>query len=188
MDTDGAPDTADGQEKIDEVRLGREEFPELVDHDEQMGQRVQIRPLLGAQCGVVADVRDVARVLECLLAALHLTGEGGVDALDEARLVLQVGDDAGDVRQVRERCEGRTALVVDEDQGEVLRRVRGDQGEDQGAQQLRLPGPGGADAQAVRAHPEFGRLLQVQEHRFMGVADPDGYAQEGAFTTRGPEA
>jgi hypothetical protein len=47
----------------------------------------------------VADVGHIAGVLEDLLAALHLAGEGGVYALDEPGLVLQVGDDAGDVGQ-----------------------------------------------------------------------------------------
>lgn len=187
MHSDGAADAADGQEEVDEVGLGGEEFAELVDDDEQVRKRVEIGPPLGAQRGVVTDVRDVARVLEGLLAALHLTGEGGVDALDEARLVLQVGDDPGDMGQLRERGEGRTALVVDEYQREVLGRVRGHQGEDEGAQQLGLPRTGGADAQAVGAHAQFRGLLQVEQHRFVRVADADGHAQEGAFAARCPQ-
>ena len=58
---DGAADAADGQEQVDEVRLGGEQFTELVDDDEQVRQRVEVGPLLGAQRGVVADVGDVAR-------------------------------------------------------------------------------------------------------------------------------
>ena len=61
-------------------------------------------------------------VLEHLLAAPDLAGEAGVDALDEPGLVLQVGDHPGDVRQFGERGEGGAALVVDQDQGQVLRR------------------------------------------------------------------
>ncbi len=184
---DGAADAADGQEQVDEVRFGGEQFAELVDDDEQVRQRLQVGPPAGAQCGVVTDVGDVARVLEDLLAALDLAGERGVDALDEAGLVLQVGDDTGDVRQVRERREGRTALVVDEDQGEVLRRVRGHEGEDEGAQEFRLPGACGADAQTVRAHAELRGLLEVQEHRLAGVVDADGDAQEGTLAAGRPQ-
>ncbi|MFF8013723.1 hypothetical protein [Streptomyces sp. NPDC007929] len=36
--TDGAADVADGQEQVDEVRLGGDEFTELVDDDKQVGQ------------------------------------------------------------------------------------------------------------------------------------------------------
>ncbi len=75
VDADGAPDTADGQEQVDEVRLRGEQFTELVDDDEEVGQRFQIRPLGGPQRGVVPDVGDVARVLEGLLAAFDLPGE-----------------------------------------------------------------------------------------------------------------
>lgn len=127
---DGAADAADGQEQVDEVGFGGEEFAELVDDDEQVGQRLQFG-VLGAQDGVVADVGDVVGVLEDLLAALDLAREAGVDALDESGLVLQVGDDPGDVRELLEGGEGRAALVVDEDHREVLGRVRGDQREDE---------------------------------------------------------
>ncbi len=108
--------------------------------------------------------------------------------LDEAGLVLQVGDDAGHVRQFREGREGRPALVVDEDQGQVLGRVRGDEGEDQGPQEFRLARTGGADAQAVRAHAQLRGLLEVQQHRFARVVDADGHAEEGPFGARGPQA
>lgn len=144
--------------------------------------------LFGAQRVVVADVGDVARVLEHLLAALDLAGERGVHALDQTGLVLQVGDDTGDVRQTGERRERRTALVVHEDQREVLRRMGRHQREDEGAQQLRLAGTGRADAQAVRAHAQLGGLLQVQQHRLVGVADADGHAQEGPLPARRPQA
>lgn len=131
MHPDGTADAADGQEQVDEVGLGGEEFTELVDDDEQVRQRLQFGPPLGAQRRVVPDVGDVPRVLEHLLAALDLARQRGVDALDQAGLVLQVGDDPRDVGQFGERGEGRTALVVDQDQGEILRRVRGDQREDE---------------------------------------------------------
>ncbi|GAA3304179.1 hypothetical protein GCM10020295_54630 [Streptomyces cinereospinus] len=91
---DGPADPADGQEQVDEVGFGGEQFAELVDHHEQVRQRLQVGALLGAQRGVVADVGDVAGVLEHLLAALDLAGQRGVDAFDQARLVLQVGDHA----------------------------------------------------------------------------------------------
>lgn len=39
---DGAADPADGQEQVDEVGLGGEEFTELVDDDEEVRERVQV--------------------------------------------------------------------------------------------------------------------------------------------------
>ena len=78
-----------------------------------------------AQGGVVGDVGDVAGVLEHLLAAQHLAVEAGVRPLDQADVVREVGDDAGDVRQARERRERGAALEVDQDHGQVLRRVGG---------------------------------------------------------------
>ena len=48
------------------------------------------------QGAVVRDVGDVAGVLQHLLAALHLAGEAGVDALDQPGVVLQVGDHPGE--------------------------------------------------------------------------------------------
>lgn len=187
MDADRAADAADGQEQVDEVRLGGEQFAELVDHDEQVGQRIEVGAPLGAEGGVVADVGDVARLLELLLAPLDLACERGMDAFDQTGLVLQVGDDAGHVREVREGGEGGAALVVDEDQREILRRVGGDQREDEGAQQLGLAGAGGADAQAVWAHAQLGGLLEVEEYGFMALADADRDAQEGALAAGRPQ-
>jgi hypothetical protein len=158
---DGAADAADGQEQVDEVRLGGDEFAELVDDDEQVGQGLQVRSGRGAQCGVVADVGDVPGVLQYLLAAFDLADEAGVDAFDEAGLVLQIRDHPCDMREFGERGEGGATLVVDQDQGQVLGGVGGGQGQDEGAQQLALAGAGGAHAQSVRAHAELRGLLEV---------------------------
>ena len=45
---DGAADPADGQEQVDEVGLGGEQLAELVDDDEQVRQRRQVRARRGA--------------------------------------------------------------------------------------------------------------------------------------------
>ena len=91
-----------------------------------------------------------------------------MDALDQPGVVLQVGDHPGDVRQFGERRERRAALVVHQDQAQVLRRVGGGEAEHEGAQQLALAGTGGADAQPVRAHAELRRLLEVEQHGLAG--------------------
>lgn len=102
MDADRAADAADRQEQIDEVRLGGDQFAELVDDDEQVRQCFEVRAPGGTQNGVVTDVGDVAGVLEYLLAALDLAGEAAVDTFDEPGLVLQVRDHPGHVREAGE--------------------------------------------------------------------------------------
>lgn len=81
------------------------------------------------------------------------------------------------MRESGERGEGGTALVVDQDQGQVLRGVGGGQGQDEGAQQLALAGAGGTHAQPVRTDAQLGGLLEVQQHRLVAVGEADGNAQ-----------
>ena len=92
---DGASDPADGQEQLDEVGPGGQELAELVDDDQQVRERGQTQlGTFGAQRPVGGDVGDVPGVAQHLLASLHLAGQAGVDAFDEAGVVGQVRDDA----------------------------------------------------------------------------------------------
>ena len=54
------------------------------------------------------------------LAAVHLGLQGGQGSLGASR--IQIRQDPGRVRQAGERTEGGTALVVDEDQCQTIRR------------------------------------------------------------------
>ncbi|SCE55516.1 hypothetical protein GA0115252_163611, partial [Streptomyces sp. DfronAA-171] len=185
---DGAADAPDGEEQVDEVGLGGEEFPELVDDDEEMRERFEVRAARGALVGVRADVGEVPGVLEHLLSALDLARERGVHAFHEPRLILQVGDHPRDVREAREGREGGAALVVDEDEGELLRGVGRREGEDEGAQEFALAGAGGTDAQPVRSHAELRGLLEVEEHGLVPVGEADRHPQQLARGARAPQS
>ncbi len=186
MHPDRPADPADGEEQIDEIGLCGEQFAEFVDHDEQMRQRRQFGPLrTGGAVG--GDIGQIACVLEDLLTAPDLPGEAGVDAFDQSRAVLQVRDHARDMRQRGERCEGGTALVVDQHHRQVLGRMTGHQGQHQRAQQFALPGSGGPDTQPVRPHAQLGGLLQIEQHRLAVVVQPDRHPQERLLPARLPE-
>ncbi len=122
-----------------------------------------------------AHVGDVPGVLEDLLAALDLPGQAGVDALHEAGLFsrLVITPRRG---EAGEGAKVAPPLVVDEHHRQVLGRVAGHQGEDEGAQQFGLAGAGRADAQSVRAHAEFGGFLEVEEDRWWRSSMPIGRA------------
>ncbi len=159
--TQRTADPADLDEQINEVRLGGEEFGELVDDQQQRGQRVEggagrAGPL------VLVDVGVVARRAQQLLAAVHLALDRVTHPVDEGGLTLQVRDHGRGVRHLRHAGEGRTTLEVGEDEVEDLRGVGDRQCQHQGAQHLGLSGAGGADAHAVRAHPLQRGLLDVQ--------------------------
>ena len=95
------------------------------------------------------------------------------------QLVRQVGDHCGDVREAPEAEEGGTALEVDQHEVQLVRRVGGDQAQYQRPQQLALPRPRGADAQAVGPAAALGGLLEVQRHRHPRVVHPDRHTQPG---------
>ncbi len=94
-----AAEAADGDEQLGEVGLLGEQLGELVADDEQPGQRLERRPLLPGLV-VVADVEQVARSPEHLLAPVHLAREGVVHPVDHGEVVLEVGDDGGGMGQV----------------------------------------------------------------------------------------
>ena len=62
----------------------------------------------------------------------------------------QVGDDADAVRQINASREGRTTLVVDEQERHPVRAVRMRHAQHPSLQELRLPGARGAANQGMR--------------------------------------
>jgi len=79
-----------------------------------------------------------------------------------------------------------TALEVDEDQVQRVRRMRGDQPEGQRAQQLRLARSSGPDTQPVGSHTVPSGFLEVQLDRCAVVRQSYGYPQEPLRSVRTP--
>ena len=180
-----AAEATDGDEQVDELRLGGEHLGELVDDDEQRRHRGEVLAG-GAGLLVVADRGEVAGLAQQLLAAHHLAGQGVLHAVDEGELLGEVRDHRGDVRHLGHAGERRAALEVDEHHVEVLGGVRHRQPEHQGAQELRLAGAGRTDHQAVRAHALLGGLLDVEVDRAAALGDADRHPQPVARGARAP--
>ena len=141
--TEAAASLRDADERTEEVgQLGRERG-ELVDHHHQPGQGLAVRELpVGGQ---VADT-DLAqqrsrRRSSALEAPQRPLGE----------LVVEVGDDADDVGQVGAGVEGAPALVVDEEEGQVLRAEPSASADHERPQQLALPRSRGSCHQCMGA-------------------------------------
>ncbi len=171
-------EAADHHEQLHELAVRGEEFAELVDDDEEAGQRVEggaggAGPLVLQGGGVVAGRPQQ------FLAADQFAVQGVLHALDEGGLVGEVGDDGAGVREFVQAEEGGAALEVDEDEVEVLGGVGQGEAEDEGAQQLGLAGAGGADQHAVRAHAALCGLLDVEFDGASVGADGDRDPQPG---------
>lgn len=160
----GAADAADLDEHLDEVGLRGEQFAELVDDDDERGERVQ-GVSGGAGLLVVVDIGEVARLAQEFLTALEFTADGVAHTVDQGEVVGQVGDDGGDVREGGHPGEGGAALEVRQDEVQGLRGVGDGQPQDEGAQEFGLAGAGGADTEAVRAHAVLRGLLEVEHDR-----------------------
>lgn len=128
--------TTDRDEEVREFGLGGEELGELVEDQEEGGHWGEVVLTRDAVGLVIRDVRVVAGVAQDFLAAHHFALEGVLHAVHEGELGLEVGDHGRHVGQARHAREGRAALEVDEDQVELLRRVRQREGEDESAQHL----------------------------------------------------
>ena len=176
----------DHHEQVHEVAVRGEQLAELVDDDEEGGQRIQRRALRASPL-VVEDGAEPARLAEQFLPADQLAVNGGLHAADQGSLVGQVGDDGRGVRQLVEAQEGRAALEVDQDEVQGFRRVCRRQREDQGPQQFALARAGGADEHAVRPHPAQRRLLDVQLDRVAVGVDADRHPQPLAGPAGGPQ-
>jgi hypothetical protein len=183
MHAQAATDPADGGEHVQELGPGGQQLAELVDDDEQVGQRFE--SWVGrTACGVGAQVGLVAGQVQEPLAPGQLALEGGHGAVDHRKVGLQVGDEPRHLRERGEGGEGGTALEVDQHEGELFGWVgRGQAGDDR-AQQLALARTGGADDQAVWADTALGCLLEVQGERLPSRADADRHPEEFSSRTR----
>src|SRR6187200_356603 len=94
MYPDRAADSADRDQEINEIRLGRQQLAELVDHDEQMRQRLKVRPLR-AQLAIVTDGRNRASIAKQLLATYHLAIDARPGSFSQLRIIGEVVDDSG---------------------------------------------------------------------------------------------
>lgn len=190
MDADGAPDPADAQEQLDEVRLGGEQLGELVDDDHEGGERRKAVGVagLGSEQVVLHDVGEPPGVGEYLLATVDLAFEAGVHPIDQSGVGGEVGQESGDVRQLGEGREGRAALVVHEHERHLVGTVGDGQCEDQVAQQLALAGPGRPDAESMRPHPELRGLLEVQQQWCPGPGDAERDAEKVALGSGAPRS
>ena len=81
---------ADHDEDFAKLRLGHEHFRELVQDDEQGGQRWELVLAGDAVRLVFGDVRVVACLAQDLLAAHHFALQGVLHTVDEGELRLQV--------------------------------------------------------------------------------------------------
>ena len=185
MHAERTPQSPDHHEQIDEVRLGGEQFTELVDDDEQRRHRLERRALLAGPL-VVAQRGEVAGAAQRLLPADQFAVHGVAHPVDEDQLVLEVGDDGGGVRQHVEARERRAALEVDEDEVQRLGRMRQGQPQHEGAQQFGLARTRRADDQPVRAHPALRGLLDVELDRMTAGTDADRYPEPVARCARPP--
>gem|GEM_PF-4444121 len=178
VDAEAAAEPADGHERVDEVGLLGQQLGELVDDHQQVGEGFEVGPVPLPAGPVLPDVGQVAGGSQEFLAAALLADEGVAHPVDEAEVLVEVGDDAGHVGQLGQAGEGGAALEVDQDHGQVLGGMGGGQGGQEGPQQLRLPRAGGADHQAVGAVASEGRLLQVDAHRLAPGSDPERNVEE----------
>ena len=136
------------------------QHPELVHDDDQPGQRRQIR-LPRAQLKVVVEVAGRRRP-EQPFATADLCGQAGQRA--PGQVLVEVGDQAGHLGQLLAAAERGAALVVDQQQVQLVRPVSDREPDHQGRQQLGLSGPGRAGHQQVRPVP-----LQVHGERPAGL-------------------
>ena len=154
-----------------------QQLAELVHHDQQRGQRLQ--PWVGrAPRRVAAQVGLAAGQVQEPLAPGQLTLEGGKGPVDHRQVGVEIRDEPRDLRQRGQVGEGGAALEVDQHEGELVGRVRGGQTGDDGAQQLALARPRGADHQPVRPDAVLGRLLEVEHDRVPTDSDPDRHPEQ----------
>ena len=120
-----------------------DEGGELVDDDDERRRGVDLAAAL--------ELDEVLGLVpgEQVLAVVQLGRERRERAAHEVR--RQVGDEADGVRQLDAVAEGGAALVVDEQERDPVRRVRGGHAEDPRLQELGLAGAGRAADEGVRA-------------------------------------
>ena len=154
-------------EHLGHIRADREELGELVGHDQQRPQRLQMR-FGGGAGGLVVPHIFVSGGLEHLLAAHHLTADHVLETVQLVAGAGQVAHHALHVRQMLDRGERRLTLEVAEQKLHRLRRVQHRHRQHERQQMFRLARPRLPGQHAVRAHPALGTLLEVQPHHLAG--------------------
>ena len=141
----------------------------------------------GAVGEVVVEVLAAGRP-QHRLAAAQLGAQRPQRALGQ--VAVQVGHGADGVRQPGAVAERRAALVVDQDEGHLVRPVRQGQPGDQGLQQLGLARAGGPGDQGVRAvggevdDERLAVLADAEHDPGAARADPPGGLQRGRRRSR----
>ncbi len=100
VDAHRTAQSADRHEQIDELGLGAQEFRELVEHEEECGQRRMMMLACESRGFVVGDVGVVASLPEQLLSAYHFPSNRVLHAIDEGQLGFEVRNHCRDVRQI----------------------------------------------------------------------------------------
>ena len=183
MDRHRTSQTPDRDEQIHELGFRAQQLRELVEDQEQRGHGWEVVFSRDPVRLVVGDVGVVARIAQHLLPAHHLTAQGVLHAVHQGQLRLQVRDHGRHVGQIRHAREGRTALEVDQDEVQLLRRMRQRHRQHQRSQHLGLAGTGRTDQQAVRSHALLSRFLDVEGHRDALRGHPEGHLQPIATLT-----
>jgi hypothetical protein len=131
MNTEASAPLGNTYEGVQKVGEFRGERGELIDHNQQAGQRLP-RRLDGTKgCDVLGADRS-----EPVLAVSQL-GLQAVQGPSSQRLI-EVGDESGYVRQPATAVERGTALVVDQNEGAVIGVVGGRQPSNERSQEFRL--------------------------------------------------
>ena len=161
VDTETAAPLGDPDQRAEELGQFGGQRGELVHHDHQPGQRLAARAGSGPEGGEVLGPRGP----QPLLTMAELCLQTHQRPLSQA--VVEVGDHPGHMGHLRAAVEGGAALVVDEDEGQMVRIRRQRQPGHHRPQQLRLARTGGAPDQ------QMGAVGHQVEHQgsFGGRAD-----------------
>jgi hypothetical protein len=143
VDAERPPALGDVDDAVDELGHLLGERGELVDDEHERGRGIRVGGLL--------ELEQVFRLLavEQVLAVVQLGAQARERAAHEMR--AEVGDEAHAVRQADAVGEGRSALVVDEEERHALGAVLGGHAEHPRLQELALARAGRAADEGVRA-------------------------------------
>ena len=93
VDAEAAAEPADGVEQLDELGLGGQQLAELVDHDDEVGQRLQLGVGRRAARGTPRAEARLPVARSSSWRRRSLAEQGVVHAVDEGLVVGEVGDE-----------------------------------------------------------------------------------------------
>jgi hypothetical protein len=166
VDAERAPALGDVDDAVDELGHLLGERGELVDDEHERG---------GVRVGGLLELEQVFRLLavEQVLAVVQLGAQARERPAHEMR--AEVGHEAHAVRQADAVGEGRSALVVDEEERHALGAVLGGHAEHPRLQELALARAGRAADEGVRA-----LLAQVEVQSALRALTDEGAAWAGS--------